>query len=847
MGKNNNEYTADSIQVLDGREAVRKRPAMYISNTDALGLHHLVYEVVDNSIDEAMVGHCDKIRIIIHIDNSITIIDNGRGIPVEPHSSNPKKSTVEVVMTILHAGGKFNHDAYKYSGGLHGVGVSVVNFLSEWMEVEIKRNGGIYFQRYERGIAASQLEKIGVTKFTGTKIKFRPDPQIFSNIDFNFDTLNNRFRELAFLTPGIQISIDDERSGKSSSFKFSGGIEEFVKYLNKTHQQINSKIIYIDKTKSFMKADGSGEDEIRCEIAIQYNDSFSEIVYAFANNINNRDGGAHVSGFRSALTRSLNNYAKKNDMLKKLDIGLSGDDVREGLIAIISLKISDPQFEGQNKGKLLNMEVAGLVEQITNEGLNEYLEENPKEAKKVLEKVILAAKARQAARKARDIVRKSAIEVGNLPGKLADCAEKDPHLTELFIVEGDSAGGSAKQGRDRHFQAILPLRGKIINVEKAPLDKVLSNNEIRTIITALGTGIGSDNFTLDKLRYHKLIIMTDADVDGAHIRTLLLTFLYRKMRELVEKGHVYIAQPPLYKLKHGKLERYINKEEQMNRFLIDKGVEDIDLYYKTNGKETQVAKPNLKALLDILLEIADISKSLQRKGITLQQFISLRDEKGRYPLYLVILKEERTFIYSENDLAKFFEEKDELMAKAEIKNGEEEDEPSENELGLEFQKDENEVAQDFEEKNARSLYDVIEITESSMIENNIKKIEKMSINPASLIKKNGDAIIDENELSFRVNDKAKDYKAYSLMDVLETVKEIGQKGINIQRYKGLGEMNPEQLWETTMNPKTRTLLQVSLEDAVEAETICSILMGDQVEPRRRFIQEHAPQVKNLDI
>ena len=487
--KKTGEYTAESIQVLEGREAVRKRPAMYISNTDALGLHHLVYEVVDNSIDEAMVGFCNKIRVIIHYDNSVTIIDNGRGIPVEPHPSNLNKSSVEVVMTLLHAGGKFDHDAYKFSGGLHGVGVSVVNFLSEWMEVEVKRDGGIYFQRYERGIPITKLEKIGATKFTGTKVKFRPDPMIFTNIEFNFDTLSNRFRELAFLTPGVQISIEDERTGKSNSFKFSGGIIEFVNYLNRNHTAINDKPVYIKKTKKYLRGDG-GEEEVLCEVAIQYNDSFSEILYAFANNINNRDGGSHVSGFRSGLTRTLNNYVKKNDMFKKLEGGLTGEDVREGLITIISLKIAEPQFEGQNKGKLLNMEVAGLVEQIVNEGLNEYLEENPREAKRILEKVILSAKARQAARRAREIVRKSAIEIGNLPGKLADCSEKDPHLSELFIVEGDSAGGSAKQGRDRHYQAVLPLRGKIINVEKAPLDKVLSNNEIRTIITALGQESG---------------------------------------------------------------------------------------------------------------------------------------------------------------------------------------------------------------------------------------------------------------------------------------------------------------------------------------------------------------------
>jgi DNA gyrase subunit B len=834
-----NSYTAEMIQILDGRDAVRKRPAMYIGNTDQLGLHHLVYEVIDNSIDEAIVGECDKIGVIVHYDNSITVKDNGRGIPIDAHPMKPEKSTVEVVMTMLHAGGKFQHDAYKVSGGLHGVGVSVVNFLSEWMEVEVRRDGKVYFQRYQRGVPVKPLEEIGASKKPGTIVRFRPDPQIFPVIDYSFDTLANRFRELAFLTAGVTISLTDERSGKSNSFKFNGGIVEFVKYLNANKTVINPKPIYFRRAKEYVKDEASGKVEtIDAEIALQYNDSYNENVYAFANNINNKDGGTHVAGFRKALTRTLNEYAKKQDLGKKVGNGLSGDDVREGLTAVLSIMISEPQFEGQTKAKLLNIEVAGLVEQIVNEGLGEYLDENPSVGRKILEKVVMAAQAREAARKAREIVRKSAMEIGSLPGKLADCSEKDPLLTELYIVEGDSAGGSAKQGRDRHFQAVLPLRGKIINVEKARLDRVLSNEEIRMIVTALGTGIGEKNFDLSKLRYGKLILMTDADVDGAHIRTLLLTFLFRQMRQLIEKGHVYISQPPLYKVKKGRLEQYLETDEDKNRFVIDQGIEASDFFVKQGKKETQLSKGQLKQLAECLMSLEKLGRTVSRKGITMREYLAQRTKAGKLPKYQISLGDERYFAYNERELAKYFEATEDKEETGDAKKS--------------TQKDffeEDEVPQDFEGAPAElPQYDVIEFPEAKEIEELLDKIQKLNLDVNLYCSMDQSANLQPlGDGPFRIEENKRVHHLHSLQEALARMKEIGQKGVTIQRYKGLGEMNAVQLWETTMNPKTRSLLQVTLEDAVEADQICSILMGDKVEPRRCFIQEHAPEVKNLDI
>jgi len=634
VNKETSRYSEKDIQVLEGLEAVRRRPGMYIGSTGPKGLHHLVYEVVDNSIDEAMAGYCDSIRVVIHKDNSITVEDNGRGIPIKPHPK-VKRPAVEVVLTMLHAGGKFGGQGYKVSGGLHGVGVSVVNALSEWLVVKVKRHGRIYTQRYERGKPVTELKEGEPTQETGTIITFKPDPEIFEDINFNYEVLCQRLRELAFLNKSLKIEIVDERTNKSNTYKYDGGIVSFVKYVNRNKDVLHKEPLYFEGEK-----DGS-----HVEVAIQYTTSYTENIFSFANNINTHEGGTHLSGFKIALTRTVNDYARKNNFLKENEDNLIGDDIREGLTAVVSVKTFNPQFEGQTKTKLANSEIRGIVDSIVAQGVGDYLDQNPSIAKKIIEKCISAARAREAARKARELTRrKNALENLSLPGKLADCSEKDPRDTELYLVEGDSAGGSAKQGRDRRFQAILPLRGKIINVEKARLDKILNNEEIRSIITAMGTGIGEE-FDKDKARYGKCILMTDADIDGSHIRTLLLTFFYRYMKPLIENGSIYIAQPPLYKVKKGK----------------------------------------------------------------------------------------------------------------------------------------------------------------------------------------------------------KEYYAYSDRELEKLLKQIGRNGVTIQRFKGLGEMNPDQLWETTMNPETRTILQVTLEDAIEADEIFTILMGDKVKPRREFIQQHAKEVRNLDV
>ncbi len=804
---------------------------MYIGNTDQLGLHHLVFEVIDNSIDEVLSGHCNKIDIFIHYDNSITIVDNGRGIPVEIHPVQKDKSTVEVVMTTLHAGGKFNNDAYKYSGGLHGVGVSVVNFLSEWMEVEIRRNGAVYFQRYEDGKPVSKLDKIGKAKHTGSRIRFRPDPNIFKTLEFSYDVLANRFRELAFLNAGVAISLKDERENKEARFLYKGGIVEFLKHVNEGKNVIINKPIYFKGSREFVKDESSGKkDTLYCEVALQYNDSYSESIYTFANNINNRDGGTHSSGFRRSLTRTLNDYAKKNDLLKKVKEGVGGDDSREGLTAVVSVKLSEPQFEGQTKSKLLNPEVEGLVQQIVNEQLGEYLEENPRIAKKILEKVIMAAQARHAARRAREIVRKSAMEVGTLPTKLADCTEKDPKLAELYLVEGDSAGGSAKSARDRHFQAILPLRGKILNVEKARLNKILSNEEIRTLITAVGTGIGEEHFDLSKIRYEKVILMTDADVDGAHIRTLLLTFFYRQMRPMLENGHIYIAQPPLYKAKKGRVERYLEKEEDKDRFLLEQGFGDATVYVvgKRNAERKLTAREE-RELMECLVSLELLRNTIERKAINFDDYLKARDKKGRFPRFVVQHKGEQTYAHEEKDLAEFFE----------VENGS----PT-NSDGVQdmFRPKENGDNNANGQNNGVSQ-NITEIPEAKTAHTIYEKLRCMGIDPEVYLTQEKE---DENKV-FRIVHSKGEEQVSSLDELMSAMLDIGGKGIGIQRYKGLGEMNPDQLWDTTMNPKTRTLLQVTLDDAVEAERICSVLMGDQVELRRGFIQEHAPKVRNLDI
>ncbi len=831
--ENPKKYDAGNITVLEGIEAVRKRPAMYIGDTGIRGLHHLVYEVVDNSVDEALAGYCTKIEVIIQPDNSITVIDNGRGIPVDMHKTE-KKPAVEVVLTMLHAGGKFDKDSYKVSGGLHGVGVSCVNALSEWFEVEVKREGKVHHQRYEKGKTKTALTVIGKTKETGTKVTFKADGTIFPETVYNFDTLTNRLRELAFLNKGIEIILIDKREDKEAIFKYDGGIKSFVEHLNKNKEVVHKEVVYFDKQR----------DDLELEVAMQYNDGYSEAIYSYANNINTIEGGTHLTGFKTALTRVVNTYGRASKQIKddKEKLTVSGDDAREGLTAIVSVKIKEPQFEGQTKTKLGNSEVDGIVASVVNEGLSTFFEENPSIAKKIVEKALTAARAREAARKARDLTRrKGALDSGSLPGKLADCSEKDPAMCELYLVEGDSAGGSAKQGRDRRFQAILPLRGKLINVEKARLDKVLSNNEIRTIITAVGTGVGSDDFNVEKTRYHKIVIMTDADVDGSHIRTLLLTFFYRQMPQLFEKGYVYLAQPPLYKIKRKKTERYLQSDTELNKILVDLGIEDIKVTDVKTKKS--FAGKQLKDILTLLEKIVEFESFIQRKQITFLDYLALWDKKNKsLPLYRVVEKGEQTYIYSDKELA-------ETTAKIEKKLGGQVElftsETGEQRVAAEKAMKENgiEIHEFHEGHELASLMEQLEKTgltfdvdvEKSALE------EEKNENPFAFQEK------AKRKAIFEIEEEGEMIPLYSTRQILTHIKELGKKGMTIQRYKGLGEMNPEQLWETTMDPEKRTLLKVNLEDGIEANETFTILMGDQVEPRRNFIEKNALHVRNLDI
>ncbi len=787
-------YDATTIQVLEGVEAVRKRPAMYIGDTGVRGLHHLVYEVVDNSVDEALAGHCDTIAVVINSDGSVSVIDNGRGIPVDIHKTE-KKPAVEVALTTLHAGGKFDHRVYKVSGGLHGVGVSVVNALSDWLEVEVKREGKIHHQRYERGRTVSKLAVIGKSSATGTKVTFKPDKTIFSTVEFSYDTLSQRLRELAFLNKGLKIKIADERTEKEAVFEFNGGIVSFVEHLNKNKTPLHNKVVHFEKTL----------DNVILEVALQYNDGYAETLFSFANNINTVEGGTHLSGFKSGLTRAINQYAKAKNLLKG-EINISGEDVREGLTCVISVKIPNPQFEGQTKTKLGNSEVEGWAASSTLDALNEYFEETPSVANKIIDKVIVASRAREAARKARELTRrKGALEGAGLPGKLADCSERDAALCELYIVEGDSAGGSAKQGRDRRFQAILPIKGKILNVEKARLDKILSNEEIRTIITALGTGVGEE-FDISKLRYNKLILMADADIDGSHIRTLLLTLLYRQLPKLVEGGHIYIAQPPLYKIKRGQREEYIQTEQQMNALLLDLGREGNKF---TRLKDKEVFTDNqFKEVLTLLVELARIGKNLEKKGVNFIKYLSFSNPKTKkMPVYRVKVDGKEHFLSSDKELADFTDK----------------------------------------EENA----DVLELFEAQEIEQIAGKLEKQGLSISNYSTE--EAIVQPSAESkkskplFRISNEKENIDFFSLKEVLEHIQKSSIKGMHLQRYKGLGEMNPHQLWETTMDPERRTTLQVMLEDAVEADKMFTVLMGDQVEPRREFIENYAHQVKNLDV
>jgi DNA gyrase subunit B len=787
-------YTASDIKVLEGLEAVRKRPAMYIGDTGAYGLHHLVYEVVDNSVDEALAGHCDSIKVILHSDGSCSVGDNGRGIPVDTHQESGK-SAAEVVLTVLHAGGKFEHSAYKVSGGLHGVGVSVVNALSEWLELEIRRSGYVWTQRFEKGgTPAGPITRGDETTKHGTIIRFKPDATIFETVDFSFDTLSNRLRELAFLNRGLKIVIEDERDSRSHTFFYKGGIVEFVKHLNQNKTPIHSRVLFFEGKKN----------DIEVEVAVQYNDGYQESVFSFANNINTREGGTHLTGFRAALTSRIAAYAEANGFLKNFKGGVSGDDVREGLCAVVSVRIPDPQFEGQTKAKLGNSEVKGLVQQIVNDKLAEAFEEDPTIARKIADKATRAAQAREAARKARELTRRQGRDDEGLSAKLADCSERDPQYRELFLVEGDSAGGSAKQGRDRKTQAVLPLRGKIINSEKARYDKVLSHNEIRLLISALGTGIGTEEFDIAKLRYHKVILMTDADVDGAHIRTLLLTFFFRHMMRIIEAGHLYIAQPPLFKVKKGKVEKYLMNEREFEDFFLSAWVQGASV--RVNGSKTPVTGEPLFELLKNVSEYRALLGKLTRRGVPAPIVHELLRSKFR--------GNKRGIDHAA------IGEAIQIAAAAvdgfhvEVHAGEA------NEGHRVVIAGTPEVSFSTDLLRSADYAALVEVWE---------KVAAAAKGPT--------VIIDDD----------KETAVTSLEHFHRTALEMSKEGATFQRYKGLGEMNPEQLWETTMNPETRTLLKVTMEDAVGADEMFTILMGDAVEPRRAFIEANALDVSNLDV
>ncbi len=788
------EYGADSIKVLEGLAAVRKRPAMYIGSTSSAGLHHLVYEIVDNAIDEALAGYCDNVGVTINTDGSVTVVDNGRGIPTDLMPSEGK-SAAEVVLTVLHAGGKFDNESYKVSGGLHGVGVSVVNALSKWLELEIRRDGKVWRQSYRRGDPVAPLEATGETRKRGTKITFMPDEEIFETTEFSFDVLSQRLRELAFLNAGVRIKITDERvENKSHEFYYEGGINSFVEYLNRNKTPLHPRPIYI-------KGEKGG---VETEVSMQYNDSYDEKIFTFANNINTHEGGTHLAGFKAALTRTMNSYAAANNLLKNAKVTISGDDLREGLTCVISVKIPQPQFEGQTKTKLGNSEVKGYVETLLNDKLAQFLEENPQVAKRILEKSIEAARAREAARKARDLTRrKGALDMGGLPGKLADCQEKDPALCELYLVEGDSAGGSAKQGRDRKFQAILPLKGKILNVEKARFDKMISSQEIRTLITALGTGIGKEDFDIAKLRYHRIIVMTDADVDGSHILTLLLTFFYRNMHELIQRGHLYIAQPPLYKVKRGKKEQYLRNDAAYQNFLLEEGAEDLILRLE-KGDRVYTGKQVIPVIKQFIENRAIFDKVV-KKGIA-DDLLSIVI-RGNVPAGL----EELSALHPYLDAMKALSP------------------------GSDYQVEEDRIT--FRIGNIRAIIDqqvlsVLSTHEYELLVDNHRRVVETMADGRAFVEQEGGKVL---------------FETGNHEELLAFFMENAKKGLGIQRYKGLGEMNPEQLWETTMNPDNRVLLQVKIEDIVEADEIFTILMGDQVEPRRDFIEQNALNVVNLDI
>jgi DNA gyrase subunit B len=816
-------YTADNIKVLKGLEAVRKRPGMYIGDTDdASGLHHMVFEVVDNSVDEALAGYCSAIDVMIHSDNSVTVEDDGRGIPVDLHKEEGR-SAAEVIMTELHSGGKFDKNSYKVSGGLHGVGVSVVNALSETLEMEIRRDGKVWYQVYHRGEPEAPIAAIGTSDRSGTKVRFWPDPEIFAVLEFSYDTLAQRLREQSFLNRGILIRLRDERNDKSAEFSYAGGIASFVEHLNRNKTPLHPTPIFLSESRN----DGAGPEQV--EVALQWNEGYQELIYSFANTINNRDGGTHLAGFKSALTRTINAYAAASGLSKSLKENLTGEDVREGLTAVISVKIRDPKFSSQTKDKLVSSDIKGWVEQVVADRLGSYLEENPREARRIVEKCVEAAHAREAARKARDLTRrKGALDASNLPGKLADCSERNPAMAEIFLVEGDSAGGSAKQGRDRRFQAILPLKGKILNVEKARFDKMLGSDEIKTLITALGTGIGKDDFDVARLRYHKLIIMCDADVDGSHIRTLILTFFYRQMQEVIRRGHLYIAQPPLYKVSHGKSETYLKDDREYQTFLVGRIQDAWELEIEGqidgngHGAVNHLSGSRLAHFLEKIGSFRATMDRLASRGfpvaaLRIALLGGIRDKAS----------------LTDRDKVETVAQR---LAEAGFHDVEVSHDEEHGTARIRFF-----FRRDGVEREVRIDWGLVTSAEYRALAQNAQGLEataavRFTLGRAGQVAKAGEP------------DPPAPVAAVATLDAaLERLYDSAKKGLSIQRYKGLGEMNPDQLWETTMDPTRRRLLQVRIEDDVEADSVFTVLMGDEVEPRREFIQTNALDVRNLDV
>ena len=822
------EYDATKIRVLGGIEAVRKRPAMYIGDTSSRGLHHLIEEVVANAVDEAMAGHCTRIEIVLRAGGSCCVSDDGRGIPVDTHRETGK-SALEVVMTMLHAGGKFDHQSYKVSGGLHGVGVSCVNALSEWLTAEVRRDGDVYFQEYAQGVPVTPVERRGKTKNNGTRITFKPDPEIFGATEMSYDLVASRARELAFLNRGLQVSVEDERCERSETFHFEGGLKAFVEYLGRDKNVVHRDIVHLQKQQG----------QYLVEMALQYNDGYNETVLSFANNINTHEGGSHLSGFRAALTRTLNQYGKTTGAFKN-DVQLSGEDYREGLTAVLSVKLPEPQFEGQTKTRLGNREVQGIVEQLTNELLGTYCEEHPGTVKAICSKACDAARAREAARKARDLARrKGGLATTDLPGKLADCSSRDVETTELFLVEGISAGGTAKQGRDRTFQAVLPLRGVVLNVEKTTLDKVLANEEIRTLVSALGTGIGSEDFNPEKIRYGKIVIMTDADVDGAHIRTLLLTFFFRQMPALIEQGHIFIAQPPLYRVQRKKRQEYVFDDRQFQLQLLTLGLDGARLVIQwSKRKKTELDAAALKALISLCERMETHATVLKRHGLDLGEYLRLGRD-GAYPLFAVRTEGRTRYLYSDDELRRFLEE--EARRKGEVEILDEVGHAPAAEAEEKAPAAKGGAAPGAAPEKARAVR-IVEIHESRQISKTLEQLQGLGFSINDFLQ--GES---GGKTSYHLLADGESIEVQSLSAILPVVRELGRKGLAIQRYKGLGEMNADELASTTMNPATRIMLKVRIQDAGEADHIFTVLAGKDVAPRRKYIEEHALEVRDLDV